>query len=391
MTSMDDEVLERVRELLPGFAERARAAEDDRRLPEETVGELVSAGALRLLQPERYGCAESDPARFYEVVREVSAVCGSTGWVLSVLGVHPWHVGLFPAEAQDEVWGGDPDALICSSYAPVGRLTSVDGGYLLSGRWSFASGCDHVSWALLGGLIVGEGGRPLDFLSALVPLADFQVLDVWDSVGLRGTGSNDVVVDGAFVPAHRVVRNYDVAELRGPGRAINSGPLYALPFGAVFSMAVTAPIIGIAAGGYEAFLSAMRDRVRLSLGGGRFVEDQNAQVAVARAGSEIDAAVLQVERNLSELFDNAVRGIEIPWETRLRARRDQVRATERAVSAIDLLFQSAGGNSLRRGNLIERAWRDAHAGGMHVANDAQRALAVYGKGAFGLAVEDTLV
>ena len=267
----------------------------------------------------------------------------------------------------------------------------MDGGYLLSGRWSFASGCDHVSWALLGGLIVGEGGRPLDFLSALVPLADFQVLDVWDSVGLRGTGSNDVVVDGAFVPAHRVVRNYDVAELRGPGRAINSGPLYALPFGAVFSMAVTAPIIGIAAGGYEAFLSAMRDRVRLSLGGGRFVEDQNAQVAVARAGSEIDAAVLQVERNLSELFDNAVRGIEIPWETRLRARRDQVRATERAVSAIDLLFQSAGGNSLRRGNLIERAWRDAHAGGMHVANDAQRALAVYGKGAFGLAVEDTLV
>lgn len=391
MTTMDDEVLERVRELLPRFAERAREAEDDRRLPDETVGELVSAGALRLLQPKRYGGAESDPARFYEVVREVSAVCGSTGWVLSVLGVHPWHVGLFPARAQDEVWDGDPDALICSSYAPVGRLTPVDGGYLLSGRWSFASGCDHVSWALLGGLVVGDGGRPLDFLSALVPLADFQVLDVWDSVGLRGTGSNDVVVDDAFVPAHRIVRNYDVAELRGPGRAVNPGPLYALPFGAVFSMAVTAPIIGIAAGGYEAFLSAMRGRVRLSLGGGRFVEDQSAQVAVARAGSEIDAAILQVERNLAELFDNAVRGTEIPRETRLRARRDQVRATERAVSAIDLLFQSAGGNSLRRGNLIERAWRDAHAGGMHVANDAQRALALYGKGAFGLAVEDTLV
>ncbi|MEV6229109.1 3-hydroxy-9,10-secoandrosta-1,3,5(10)-triene-9,17-dione monooxygenase oxygenase subunit [Saccharopolyspora shandongensis] len=388
---MTDEVLERVRDLLPAIAGRNPVAEEDRRLLAETVADLVSAGAFRMLQPKRYGGLESDPVRFYEVVREVSTVCGSSGWVLSILGVHPWHVGLFPREAQDEVWAGGPDVLVCSSYAPIGRLTAVEGGYLLSGRWSFASGCDHASWALLGGLVVGDEGRPVDFLSVLVPRADFQVLDVWDPVGLRGTGSNDIVVDKAFVPAHRIVRNYDVSQLRAPGRAVNPGPLFALPFGAVFTTAVAAPVVGVVSGCYEAYVAAMRDRVRLSLGGGRFVEDPGAQVAVARAASEIDAAVLQLDRNMADLYDHAVRDAEIPMELRLRARRDQVRATERALAAIDLLFQSAGGNSLRRGNPIERAWRDAHAGSMHVANDAQRALALYGKGAFSLPVEDTLV
>lgn len=388
---MTDEVLERICEVLPAIAERARTAEESRRLPEETVADLVSAGGFRMLKPKRYGGLESDPLRFYEAVREVSTACGSTGWVLSVLGVHPWHVSLFPAEAQDEVWSCGPDTLICSSYAPVGRLSEVADGFLLSGRWSFASGCDHASWALLGGLVVSDEGRPLDFLSALVPRADIQVLDVWDPVGLRGTGSNDIVVDKAFVPAHRIVRNWDVAQLRAPGRMVNQGPLYALPFGAVFTTAVAAPVVGIVAGCYETYVSTMRDRVRLSLGGGRFVEDQGAQVAVARAASEIDAAVLQLDRNIADLYGHGVRGMDIPMELRLRARRDQVRATERAVEAINLLFQSAGGNSLRRGNPIERAWRDAHAGSMHVANDAQRALALYGKGAFSLPVEDTLV
>ncbi|MER7015253.1 3-hydroxy-9,10-secoandrosta-1,3,5(10)-triene-9,17-dione monooxygenase oxygenase subunit [Saccharopolyspora sp. NPDC000359] len=388
---MTNEVLERVRDLLPAIAERTEQAERDRRLPEQTVADLVSAGALRMLQPRRYGGLEGNPVHFYEVVREVSAVCGSSGWVLSVLGVHPWHVSLFPGPAQEEVWAGGPDMVICSSYAPIGRLRAVAGGYLLSGRWSFASGCDHASWALLGALVVGEAGRPVDFLSVLVPRGEFQVLDVWDSVGLRGTGSNDIVVDGAFVPEHRIVRNYDVAQLRAPGRAVSHGPLYALPFGAVFTTAVAAPVVGIVAGSYRAYVAAMRDRVRLSLGGGRFAEDQGAQVAVARAASEVDAAVLQLDRNIADLHDHAVCGAEIPMELRLRCRRDQVRATERAVEAVDLLFNSAGGNTLRRGNPVERAWRDAHAGSMHVANDAQRALALYGRAAFDLPVEDTLI
>ncbi|MBB2740809.1 UNVERIFIED_ORG: 3-hydroxy-9,10-secoandrosta-1,3,5(10)-triene-9,17-dione monooxygenase [Microbispora rosea subsp. rosea] len=388
---MSNEVLDAVRALLPKIAERARSTDEDRRVPAESIRELVQAGVFRMLQPKRYGGVEGDPVGFYEVVREISAVCGSTGWTVAVLGVHPWQLALFEEAAQDEVWGSDPDALISSSYAPVGRLIPVEGGYRLSGRWRFSSGCEHASWAMVGGLVLGDQGRPVDFMTVLVPRSDYLIADVWDVIGLRGTGSNDILVEDAFVPAHRVMRNYEMAQLRGPGQKVNTGPLFRIPFGTVFTTTITAPVIGMAAGCYRSYVTAMRDRVRLSLGGGRFAEDQFAQVAVARAASEIDAAILQTDRNVREVYEHAVRGETIPAELRLRVRRDQVRATERALEAIDILFKTAGGNSLSRGNPIERAWRDAHAGSVHVANDVERALAMYGKGEFGLAVEDNLI
>lgn len=388
---MGNEVLESVRALLPAIADRAQSTDESRRVPEKTIRELLDAGVFRMLQPRRYGGLEGDPVDFYEVVRAISAVCCSTGWVASVLGVHPWQLGLFDRQAQDEVWGEEQDTLVSSAYAPVGRLTPVDGGYRLSGRWSFSSGCGHAAWALLGALVVGAHGRPVDFMTVLVPRCDYRIEDVWDVVGLRGTASNDIVVEPVFVPAHRVIRNYEQAQLKGPGQKVNPGPLYRLPFGAVFTSAVTAPVIGAVAGGYDSYISLMKERVRLSLGGGRFVEDPFAQVAIARAASDIDATLLQMDRNLRELSALAEEGREIPMELRLRTRRDQVRGTERAVAAMDLLFKTAGGNSLRRGNPIERAWRDAHAGSVHVANDVERALAMYGRGAFGLTVEDNLV
>jgi 3-hydroxy-9,10-secoandrosta-1,3,5(10)-triene-9,17-dione monooxygenase len=387
---LSHEVLEAIRPLLPTIAARSGVADETRVLPAETLEELVSAGVLRMLQPKRYGGSETHPLEFFEVVRLLAGACGSTGWVTSVLGVHPWHVGLFPEAAQDDVYGADPDTIVCSAYAPVGRLEAVPGGYELSGHWAFSSGSDHAQWALLGALLPSSDGRQ-EFVTALVPRADFRVVDVWDVVGLRGTGSNDVVVDRAFVPAHRTLAHREQQALRGPGQEVNPGPLYRMPFASVFTTAVTAPVVGAVSGCLEAYLSTMRERVRVSPAGGRFAEDPYAQVAVARASSEVDAAALLMDRNIGALYDIAARGEEIPLELRLRTRRDQVLGTERALGAIDLLFKTAGGNSLHRGNQIERAWRDAHAGSVHVANDVERALAGYGRHAFGLPVEDALI
>lgn len=388
---MSNHVLEAVRPLLPGIAARASRADEARVVPDETIRELVDAGAFRMLQPKRFGGLETNPVAFYEVVRAVSGACGSTGWVTSVLGAHAWQLALFPDQAQQEVWGADPTTLVSSSYAPVGRLLPTADGFRLTGHWSFSSGCDHASWVLVGALQVGADGRPVDFMTVLVPRTDYKVVDTWDTIGLRGTGSNDIVIEDVFVPTHRTFRNYEHSRLRGPGQKVNPGPLYKMPFGAVFTSTVTAPVLGAVEGCYERYVSTMRDRVRLSLGGGRFAEDQFAQVAVSRAASEIDAAVLQMNRNIDELYEHASAGREIPMELRLRTRRDQVRGTERALEAVDMLFKMAGGNSLKRGNPIERSWRDAHAGSVHVANDVERALAMYGKGVFGLTVEDNLV
>ncbi|PQP15586.1 3-hydroxy-9,10-secoandrosta-1,3,5(10)-triene-9,17-dione monooxygenase oxygenase subunit [Rhodococcus opacus] len=388
---MTNEVLGSVRGLLPMIAERADKVDESRRVSEQVIRELGDAGMFKMLQPRRYGGTESNPVHFYEVVRAVSGVCGSTGWLASVLGVHPWHLALFDDRAQRDVWGHDDSVLVSSAYAPVGRLVPVEGGYRLTGDWHFSSGCEHASWALLGAMVVGTAGRPVDFMTALVPRSDYRIHDVWDVVGMRGTASNEISTEDVFVPDYRIKRNYETAQLRGPGQKVNRGPLYRLPFATLFTTAVAAPGVGVVAGCYERYLTSMRERVRLSLGGGRFVDDQFAQVAVARASSEIDAAILQMDRNVRELWELAEAGEELPMGLRLRVRRDQVRATERALDAIDLLFKTAGGSSLSRGNAIERSWRDAHAGSVHVANEPERALALFGRGAFGLPVEDNLV
>lgn len=387
---MTNVVLDRVRGLVDDIAERAMRADAERRVDETTIDQLHETGVFGMLRPQRYGGTEAHPVEFFEAIRALSGACGSTGWVTSVLGVHPWHVAMFEAEAQEEVWADDPEVLISSAYAPIGRLTRDREGLRLSGRWSFSSGCDHAGWALLGALSpAGAGGRP-EFVTVLVPRRDFTVVDVWDTVGLRGTGSNDIVVEDIAVPEHRVLPNADHARLYGPGQEVNPGPLYRIPFGAVFTSAITAPVVGTVAGCLDTYVDSMRHRERGSLGGGRFAEDQFAQVALARAASEVDAAVLQMDRNLSVLIEQARAG-EIELEARLRTRRDQVLATERAVRAVDLLFSTAGGRSLERGNPIERAWRDAHAGSVHVANDVERTLALYGRGLFDLPVHDSLI
>lgn len=388
---MTDEISEVVHDILPAVASGAEAADETGRIPVETVDALRSTGVFRMLQPTRFGGAEADPVRFFRAVRAVAACCASTGWLASVLGVHPWQLALFPERAQHEVWDEDPDALLASSYAPAGRLEPTDDGYRLTGRWRFSSGCDHATWLLLGGYVVGTGGRPVDIRTVLVPTEQVRIVPEWDAVGLRGTASNGIVAEDVPVPGHRSIRNYDQAQLRGPGQRVNRGALYRMPFATLFTNAVTAPLIGAARGGYQDYVRSAQERTRLSLGGQRFAEDAFGQAAVGRAGSEIDAAELQTDHNIGEVRDLARKRTEIPMSLRLRVRRDQVRSTERARESVELLYRTAGGAALQRGNPVERAWRDVHAGSMHVANDVERALALHGKFEFGLDVEDDLV
>jgi 3-hydroxy-9,10-secoandrosta-1,3,5(10)-triene-9,17-dione monooxygenase len=379
-------VLAGVGDLLPVLRDRAQEAEDQREVPADSVKALADTGFFRLLQPAAFGGLEADPLTFLTAVRMIASACGSTGWVASVLGVHPWQLALFPPLAQEEVWGADPATRMSSSYAPTGRATAVDGGHLLSGRWSFSSGCAHASWVLLGGIVPDADGTPVDFRTFLLPASDYAIEDVWDTVGLRGTGSNDIVVDEAFVPGHRSLSFTDVSRLACPGHAVNPAPLYRLPYGAVFSYAITTPIIGMATGAYDAHVAYQRDRVRASYVGQKAAQDPYGQVRVAEAAARLDDAWLAAEYNMTALMAHARAGEKIPFALRLRVRRDQVRGTGQAISAVDLLFENSGGRALRTGTPIQRFWRDAHAGRVHAINDPERALSMFGRGEFGLDV-----
>ncbi|MFF2249515.1 3-hydroxy-9,10-secoandrosta-1,3,5(10)-triene-9,17-dione monooxygenase oxygenase subunit [Streptomyces sp. NPDC058142] len=384
-------VLEAVRALAPALRERAAEAEALRKVPDTSIKDLEQTGFFRLLQPRAHGGFAADPAVFYAAVREIARACGSTGWVASVVGVHPWHVALYDPRAQEEVWGTDPSTRICSSYAPTGKVTPVDGGFRISGSWSFSSGCDHADWALLGGLVMDADGRPVDMRTFLVPRAEYRVDDVWDTVGLRGTGSNNVVCDDVFVPEHRALSFGPVTALNVPGHAVNPEPLYRLPYAAVFTTTISTPVVGIAESALDAYIEATRKRFRVSYGE-QVAEDPFAQVRIARAASDIDAAGLQLQRNIAELYACAERGEELPMPLRARARRDQVLATERAVAAVDLLMENAGGGAMRTGpNPVQRAWRDVHTGRGHAANDPERALLLSGQSALGLDIQDTML
>ncbi|MBB1153597.1 3-hydroxy-9,10-secoandrosta-1,3,5(10)-triene-9,17-dione monooxygenase oxygenase subunit [Amycolatopsis nivea] len=383
-------VIAGVRDLLPVLRERAQETEDARRIPAESVKALQETGFFRLLQPKPYGGLEADPVTFYTAVKLIASACGSTGWVASILGVHPWHVALFDAQAQADVWGEDHDVRISSSYAPMGKATVVEGGYRLSGRWSFSSGSDHCTWVLLGGPAFADG-KPVDFCTYLVPISDYSIVDVWDTVGLRGTGSNDIVVEDVFVPKHRALSFMATSKCKTPGQEVNPGPLYRLPYGSVHPSTITAPIIGMAQGAYDAHVEHQGKRVRAAYAGEQSKEDPFSKVRIAEAGSEIDAAWLQLTHNIDELYQLACKGEKLPFSTRLRVRRDQVRGTERAISAIDRLFENSGGRALQRGTPIQRFWRDAHAGRVHAANDAERAYVMFGTGEFGLPVENAMV
>jgi 3-hydroxy-9,10-secoandrosta-1,3,5(10)-triene-9,17-dione monooxygenase len=379
-------VIAGVRELLPVLRDRAQEAEDNRAVPAESVKALEETGFFRLLQPAAFGGYEAHPLDFYTAVRLIASACGSTGWVCSVLGVHPWHLGLFPAEAQQEVWGDDQSTRISSSYAPTGKARAVDGGHRISGRWSFSSGCDHATWVFLGQIVTDEENRPTDFRTFLLPRADYVIEDVWDTVGLRGTGSNDIVVDDVFVPLHRSLSFIDVTKLVVPGQQLNSGPLFRLPYGSVFPYSITTPVIGMATGAYEAHVAYTRERVRVAYVGQKAAQDPFAQVRVAEAAAEIDDAWQALERNMTELMALATAGAPIPTELRLRVRRDQVRGTGLSIRAVDKLFENSGGRALKSGTPIQRFWRDAHAGRVHAINDPERALSMYGGGEFGLPV-----
>src|SRR6476469_9312869 len=377
-------VIAGVTELLPTLRQRAQETEAARVVPAESVKSLEETGFFRLLQPKSAGGLEADPVAFFTAVRLIASACGSTGWVASVVGVHPWQLALFPQQARDDVWGADPATRRSSSSAPTGRPELTDGVYQLDGRWGFSSGRDHASWVLLGGIVSDDAGEPVDFCTFLLPASDYTIDDVWDTVGLRGTGSNDIVVDNAFVPGHRALSFTGVTKIACPGHQVHPGPLYRIPFGSIFSYAITTPIIGMATGAYAAHVDYQRQRVRASYVGQRSAEDPFAQVRIAEAAALIDAAWLALERDMTELMAHATSNEKIPLPLRLRTRRDQVTGTGQAIRAVDLMFENSGGRALKLGTPIQRFWRDAHAGRVHAINDPERALSMFGRGEFGL-------
>jgi 3-hydroxy-9,10-secoandrosta-1,3,5(10)-triene-9,17-dione monooxygenase len=370
--------------LIPGIAARADEAAQLRRLPLATVKELRESGLWKALQPKRYGGLELEPIVLYRATARIAEACGSTAWVFGILGVHPWQLALFPDETQAEVWGDDDSTLVASTYAPVGRVTRTEGGFRLSGQWPWSSGTDHCDWVMLGGVDLSDPAQP-DMRTFLLPRKDYEIVDTWHSIGLQGTGTNDVLVRDAFVPEARTLSFADTSRCDCPGNAVNPNSIYRLPFASVFATAIAAASLGIARGALLCYGDVLSTRFKIAYGEAAR-EDPHGQIKLAEATSVLDAGWLQLERNIVELTEAVHRGESADTTRRARLRHDQTYAVRRAVEVIDRCFDASGGAALRKSHPLQRFWRDLHGARHHAINDYERAAVLYGQVLLGIDV-----
>ena len=223
--STADQMLQHITAMQSRLRERAAQTRNDRKVPQSTIDELQDCGFFLALQPARYGGYELTPQDFFRLQMALAEGCMSTAWACGIIAVHAFQLALMDDRAQQEVWSDSIHTRISSSYAPMGKVEVVDGGFRFSGRWGWSSGCDHCTWVLLGGIVPGEGYRTF-----LIPGSDYTIIDTWQSMGLQGTGSNDIVVDNVFVPDYRTHKQMDGFLVTNPGKTVNPQPLFQIPY-----------------------------------------------------------------------------------------------------------------------------------------------------------------
>ena len=374
--------------LKPVLRARQRDAERARRISEETIQDLKSAGLYRVLQPARYGGLETDFGTLVRCAAEIGAGCGSTAWVYSTAAIHQWQIGMFDDRAQRDVWGGDSLAVAASSYSPGGTAVAAGDGYRLSGRWLYCSGVLNAQWMILGVRIARDAdAEPHTQGYVLVPRSDYRVEDNWDVVGLIGTGSSDVVIDDGFVPAHRMLTITDALSGRPPGAAVNGGDLWKVPFFAAVTICLCAPAIGMAQGALETYIEQIgtrRTRGAALSQPQRMAEFPTIQTRVAEAAAAIDGAGLLVLRDCADILAVMASGRPLTEGERARNKGDLGYAVKLARRAVDLLFESVGGAGLSNDALTQRFWRDLHAASKHISLNWDMCSTLYGRVLLGL-------
>jgi 3-hydroxy-9,10-secoandrosta-1,3,5(10)-triene-9,17-dione monooxygenase len=371
------EMVERARELAPRFAERAGAAEEARRITPESVKDMLDAGLARVLLPQRIGGYGLGFDTWFEVTRELSKADASHGWCAGLLIHHAHLIAQYPQPGQQAVWADGLDVPIAASFAPSVKATPVDGGYRISGAGSpFASGVDHCSWVMLGGMVQDRPAPEWTFF--LVPPGEYKIRDTWFTAGMRATGSKTIVTDNVFVPHGLVLRLTDLRDGNGPGGAVHSGVIFHTPFFYYAPISFATPMLGAAQGAYEVFREWTK--ARKAQDGTSLAEKSSVQVRMARAAADIDAADLLLRR--------AVHVTDAPeaYSPELLARsvRDFARVSELTVAAIDALVALSGTAGFATSHPIQRAWRDIHFMSMHISLNVETNFTHYGRMELGL-------
>src|SRR5918999_2614170 len=379
-----EELWGRAQDLLPKLRERAARCEELRRMPDETLRDFHDAELFRIHQPRRVGGAELEFVTVVTFGALLARACASTSWNFINFLSHHLMLGMFPPQAQDEIWGQSPDTLIASSFVfPAAKARKVKDGYVISGRWPFSSGVDPSEWNMLAGLAFLDDNVPPEQRVFLLERSQYKVIDTWYAGGLRGTGSKDVEATEEFVPEHMTLAVADTKGGPTPGSAVNPGPLYRMPVFALFPYMLSGVALGIAEG--------LIDEYRPGGGrmtGARVAEIQSTQIRIGEATAYARASRLVQLANCAEAEELIAAGRIPEGKTKARYRLEGAYAVDWALRAVDVMFGLYGASGLYESGSVARAFRDAHAVKQHFSFNTDIAGTTYGRVALGLASDN---
>lgn len=385
--TISGELLTRIDALLPRIAARADDDDGTGQVSDATIDELAEAGVFAVLAPKVYGGFELGLDTFSTIVQKISAVAPSTGWVCSFLMGASWRLLTFGREGQEEIFGSKNHVLGAGTAAPILGVEKVEGGFRLTGRTAWNSGSSHAEWFQINGLLMQDGGPP-EMIMFAVPRSAVTILDTWHILGMKGTASRDIMVDGVFVPEHRAAPFVPALEGRSAGHRLHENPLYHIPF-LPFAMTEVLPVV---VGTHRGAANALRDRVKSRLGtlsGAKAAERVPAQIRMAQALARADMAEQMLAAMIVRIGAERPDAAD-PME-RAAIKLHAAMVTSFCLDSVNEMARSVGGDGFRDEAPFQRFFRDVNTVGRHAFLDPDTAGETYGKMQLGLPSTDPLI
>ena len=367
VTTLDaaqNQLAKRVDKIGPVLAAQRFKTSNNRKLLLDTHRALVSAGFFQACQPAKFGGYELPFGAQTSLGAEIGKYCGASGWIVSVCGTHHWMLGKFSHIAQRDVWGKNSKAIVGSAFASAYQnVEKVEGGFHVSGRWLYSSGINFCQWVIVVGRIKNGHDAPQMWFM-LIPKHDFIVEDNWRTVGLKSTGSNDVLVKGAFVPLHRVMTSEDMNKIDTQGSIGEPNSIYKIPMNGIINYCVSAPTLGIAEGAFNHFCAFMKDRPVRNSGGG---VNTAIILRTSESAAEIESARLLYEKDISLIQRSVNAGRQLNIEDLARIKRNAAYIGKLTKRAVNRLAESMGAGGLSDENIVHLAYADITAACSHVS------------------------
>jgi len=374
---------ERALALRPLLESHAQETDRLRRLPDANVKALKDNGLCRLMVPARFGGHQTDIHTYIEVMEALGRGCGSTSWVASLINVCAWLAGLFPERAQQDVWGGNRDAWIAGSLAPHGNAVAVDGGWRVTGRWMWASGCMHAQWGACGVHMNDEHGQTVNFGLSLMPMTELTIDDTWFVAGMKGTGSNTIVAKDVFVPEHRFLP-YPKAFAGSYRTEYTDEIVYRVALVPVTILILVGSQLGMAQAALDYVVEKAPERPVTHTNYTKQRESTGFQILLADAAMKIETARLHAYRAADDLDRCAAAGRHPDVIERARVRADSALVAKYCREAVEILASAHGTSSMSDANKLQRLWRDVHVASRHAITEWQVNLEIYGKAMLGV-------